>query len=116
MNHSDVMAENGRKGGFAKAEKYKPLIREVIRLFVTRPRMTQQEIAMRVGVSQAFVSEHTKSPYLKMGRYERLIKDISGDLTDEEVEKILFKAKLEKTLLAHQDDINTIKNHKRSKI
>lgn len=116
MNYSEVMAENGRKGGFAKAEKYKPLIREVVRLFVTRPRMTQQEIAKRLGVSQAFVSEHTKSPYLKMGRYERLIEDIVGDLTDEEVDKILFKAKMEEKLLGHQDDINTIKNHKRSKI
>ena len=116
MDYSQIMAENGRKGGFAKAEKYKPLIREVARLFVTRPRMTQHEIAKRVGVSQAFVSEHTKSPYLKMGRYERLIKDIVGDLTDEEIDKILFKAKLEEKFLAHQEDVNTMKNHKRSKI
>lgn len=116
MSYSKSMAENGRKGGFAKAKKYKPLIREVIRLFVTRPRMTQQEIAQKVGVSQGFVSEHTNSPYLKIGRYERFIKDIVGDLTDEEVDKILFKAKLEEKLLAHQADINTIKNHKRLKI
>ena len=116
MDYSEIMAENGRKGGFAKAEKYKPLIREVVRLFVSKPHMTQQEIAKKVGVSQAFVSEHTKGPYLKMVRYERLIKDIVGDLTDEEVDKILFKAKLEEKFLAHQEDVNTMKNHKRSKI
>lgn len=116
MSYSEIMAENGRKGGFAKAKKYKPLIREVIRLFITRPRMTQQEIAQRLGVSQGFVCEHTKNPYLKMGRYERFIKDIVGDLTDEEVDKILLKAKMEEKLLGHQEDINTIKNHKRSKI
>ena len=116
MDYSEIMAENGRKGGFAKAEKYKPLIREVVRLFVTLPRMTQQEIALKVGVSQGFVCEHTKSPFTKLQRYERLIKDIVGDLTDEEVDKILLKSKLEEKFLAHQDDINTIKNHKRSKI
>lgn len=116
MGYSEAMAENGRKGGFAKAEKYKPFIREVVRLFVTRPRMTQQEIAQRIGVSQAFVSEHTKSPFTKLQRYERFIKDIAGGLTDEEVDKILFKAKLEEKLLAHKEDVNTIKSHKRSKI
>lgn len=116
MGYSEIMAENGRKGGYAKAEKYKPLIREVFRLFVTQPRMTQKQIAKRLGVSQAFVSEHTKSPFLKVARYERLIKDIVGDLTDEEVDKILFKAKIEEKLLAHQEDVTTIKNHKRSKI
>ena len=57
MNYSEIMAENGRKGGFAKAEKYKPLIREVVRLFVSKPHMTQQEIASKVGVSQGFVCE-----------------------------------------------------------
>ena len=116
MNYSEIMAENGRKGGFAKAEKYKPLIREVVRLFVSKPHMTQQEIARKVGVSQGFVCEHTKSPFTKLQRYERLIKDIVGELTDEEVDKILFKAKLEEKFLAHQDDVNTIKNHNRSKI
>jgi predicted transcriptional regulator len=116
MDYSETMAENGRKGGYAKAEKYKPLIREVMRLFVTQPRMTQKQIAKRLGVSQAFVSEHTKSSFLKVSRYERLIKDIVGDLTDEEVDKILFKAKLEEKFLAHQEDVNTMKNHKRSKI
>ena len=78
--------------------------------------MTQQEIASKVGVSQGFVCEHTKSPFAKLQRYERLIKDIVGELTDEEVDKILFKAKLEEKLLAHQDDVKIIKNHKRSKI
>ena len=116
MDYSEIMAENGRKGGFAKAEKYKPLIREVVRLFVTRPRMTQQEISQKVGVSQAFVSEHTKNPYTKLQRYERFIKDIVGDLTDEEIDKILLKAKLEEKFLAHQDDVKTVKDHKRSKI
>ena len=116
MDYSQIMAENGRNGGFAKAKKYKPLIREVVRLFVMRPRMTQQEIALKVGVYQGFVCEHTKSPFTKLQRYERLIKDIVGDLTDEEVDKILFKAKLEEKFLAHQEDVNTIKNHKRSKI
>ena len=116
MDYSEMMAENGRKGGFAKAEKYKPLIREVVRLFVTRPRMTQQEIALKVGVSQGFVCEHTKSPFTKLQRYERLIKDIVGDLTDEEVDKILFKAKLEEKFLTHHEDVKTMKNHKRSKI
>lgn len=116
MDYSEIMAENGRKGGFAKAKKFKPLIREVVRLFVTRPRMTQQEIALKVGVSQGFVCEHTKSPFTKLQRYERLIKDIVGDLTDEEVDKILFKAKLEEKFLAHQEDVNTMRDHKRSKI
>ena len=116
MDYSEIMAENGRKGGFAKAEKYKPLIREVMRLFVTQPKITQKQIAKRLGVSQAFVSEHTKSPFLKVARYERFIKDIVGDLTDEEVDKILFKAKLEEKFLAHQEDVNTMKSHKRSKI
>ena len=116
MGYSETMADNGRKGGFAKAEKYKPLIREVMRLFVTQPKITQKQIAKRLGVSQAFVSEHTKSPFLKVARYERFIKDIVGDLTDEEVDKILFKAKLEEKFLAHQEDVNTMKNHKRSKI
>ncbi len=116
MNYSEIMAENGRKGGFAKAEKHKPFVRAVVRLFVSRPLMTPQEIAQRLGVSQGFVSEHTKNPYAKLQRYERFIKDIVGDLTDEEVDKILLKAKLEEKLLCHQDDVNTIKNHKRSKI
>ncbi len=116
MDYSEIMAENGRKGGFAKAKKYKPLIREVVRLFVSRPHMTQHEIALKVGVSQGFVSEHTKSPFTKLQRYERLIKDIRGDLTDEDVDKIIFKAKLEEKLLAHQEDVKTLKNHRRSKI
>ena len=116
MGYLEMMAENGRKGGFAKAEKYKPLIREVVRLFVSKPHMKQQEIALKVGVSQGFVCEHTKSPFTKLQRYERLIKDIVGDLTDEEVDKILFKAKLEEKFLAHQEDVSTMKNHKRSKI
>jgi hypothetical protein len=37
-------------------------------------------------------------------------------LTDEEVDKILFKAKLEEKFLAHQEDVNTMKSHKQSKI
>ena len=116
MDYSQIMAENGRKGGFAKAKKYKPLIREVVRLFVSKPHMTQQEIARKVGVSQGFVCEHTKSPFTKLQRYERLIKDIVGELTDEEVDKILFKAKMEERFLAQKEDVNTMKNHKRSKI
>lgn len=103
MEHSEIRAECGRKGGFAKAQKYKPLIREVVRLFVTQPRMTQQEIAQKFGVSQGFVSEHTKSPYLKMERYDRLIKDIVGDLTEDEVENILFKVKIEEKLFVRQE-------------
>lgn len=116
MDYSEVMAENGRKGGLAKAIKYKSLIIEAIKLFITKPKMTQQEIAEQLGVSQAFVSEHTKDPYIKKRRYDRLTKSITAELTNQELERILLKAKLEEKLLAHQEDINTIKNHKRSKI
>ena len=116
MDYSEIMAENGRKGGLAKASKYKPLIIESVRLFITNPKMTQLEIAKQLGVSQAFVSEHTKDPYIKKRRYDRLTKNITAELTNQEMERILLKAKLEEKLLAHMDDINTIKNHKRSKI
>jgi predicted transcriptional regulator len=116
MGYSETMAENGRKGGLAKGKTFQPLAHEALRLFITKPNMTQKQIAQTLGVSQAFVSEHTKSLYVKMGRYERMIKNIVDDLTDDEIEKILLKAKLEEKMLSHIEDINTIKNHKCSKL
>ena len=44
------------------------------------------------------------------------ISDKGIGMTDEEIDKILLKAKLEEKFLAHQDDVKTVKDHKRSKI
>lgn len=55
-----IYAENGRKGGIARAKKYYKKIEKVVMLFYFEPHLTQKQIAERLGVSQSFVSTHTK--------------------------------------------------------
>ncbi|MEQ6437434.1 hypothetical protein V8Z74_20765 [Comamonas sp. w2-DMI] len=93
----EVLRENGRAGGLAKGQSYKDRRRKAIELFITEPKMTLDEIAKKVGgVSYGFVSEHTKSPFIKKLRYSQVftIQQLLA-LDDEQ-----FKA------LTLQDDIN----------
>lgn len=59
-DYKSVMSEFGRKGGLAKAEPYKPIIKKVINLYVNHLELNQEEIAEICGVSQSFVSKHTR--------------------------------------------------------
>lgn len=69
----ETLRENGRMGGLAKGESYKDKRRKAIELFITEPMMTLDEIAKKVGgISYGFVSEHTKSPFIKKLRYSQV--------------------------------------------
>ncbi|WP_315533489.1 hypothetical protein [Delftia acidovorans] len=63
---------NARLGGLAKGESYKDKRRKAIELFITEPKMTLTQIAEKVGVSHAFVSDYTKSPFIKKLRYSQV--------------------------------------------
>lgn len=57
---SNFYSENGRKGGLARADKYKNKILEVVKLFYKEPHLTKVEISNKVNVSYNFVLKHTK--------------------------------------------------------
>ena len=92
----EVLRENGRAGGLAKGQSYKDRRRRAIEFFITEPKMTLDEIAKKVGVSYGFVSEYTKSPFIKKLRYSQVftIQQLLG-LDDEQFEALTL-----------QDDIN----------
>ena len=95
-SYSRVMASNGRLGGIQKGINYKERRRKAIELFITEPTMTLEQIAQKVGVSQAFVSESTNSLFIKKLRYSQVFTIQQLLMLDDEQ----FKA------LTLQDDIN----------
>lgn len=101
--------EYGRKGGYAKGEKYKKYARRVISLFISKPDMTQHEIAKKVGVSQAFVSKYTSDPFIQQEKYNRIVQQITKDLSEEDLEKILLKSKLESLILQNKDVVKSMR-------
>lgn len=95
-NYSRAMASNGRLGGIQKGINYKERKRKAIELFITEPTMTLEQIAKKIGVSQAFVSESTNSLSIKKLRYSQIFTIQQLLKLDDEQ----FKA------LTLQDDIN----------
>jgi hypothetical protein len=67
--YSQIMAENGRKGGYAKGQRYANKVPIIVLLFA-RTNLTQNEIAIKVGVSQAMVSKYTNDVNLKIQRLQ----------------------------------------------
>lgn len=104
--------EAGRLGGKTRAKKYVPLARKVVWFFVCKPDMTQEEIALKIGVSQAFVSKYTNNLYIKQARINNSIKKLVKDLTEEDLNRLLLKAKLESIILSHKDDVKTLRERK----
>ncbi|ABE29058.1 hypothetical protein [Paraburkholderia xenovorans] len=102
----DFHVENGRKGGEARAKKFWPKIKHSIILFIRFPELNQDEIAKRVGASQAFVSKHTSYNALKIARLSAQ----SDSMSEDELEALLEKIKLEVELK------NEIVKPKRSKL
>ena len=94
-DYSETMAENERKGGIAKGKKYLKTIKQAIMLFITQPQMTQQDIAFKLGVSQAFVSKYTSHPAIKLRRLNG--KNINID--DDVLLRMLLKIDLDKKFL-----------------
>jgi predicted XRE-type DNA-binding protein len=111
-NYLEVLAENGRKGGIQKGLNYKKYIAKVIELFIADRHLTQKDIAIKVGVSQAFVSKHTNYDCLKIERLER---GDNSNLTNIELEKILLKINLEKNLkyVKQTEEYEIIQKHKK---
>lgn len=76
--------EMGRKGGLARAKKYKQKIFKVIFIFSTRYHLKQTEIAKICGVSQSFVSKYTNNFSVKKAR----IKNVNSDLARMSMEQL----------------------------
>lgn len=94
-DYSAVMAANGRKGGIAKGKAYEKTVHKIINAFVNTE-LTQQEIALKFGVSQAMVNKYVNKDLLKIMRLEK--RSVSKLFTDEEISKVLDKIKLEEEL------------------
>jgi predicted transcriptional regulator len=109
-DYSQIMAENGRKGGLAKGAKYKETITKIVQYFVTT-RLNQQEIAEKLGVSQAMVNKYVCNDFLKIIRLQNTYVD--KIFTKEEIGTILEKIQLEKEL---KKEAKILKPQKRIKI
>ncbi|GAB3374761.1 winged helix-turn-helix transcriptional regulator [Massilia agri] len=95
QEHSELMAELGRKGGLAKGAKYKIKVVKIIQYFVNT-RLNQQEIAEKLGVSQAMVNKYVNSDFLKIERLKH--NSVEKIFTEDEIDIILQKIQLEKEL------------------
>ena len=104
--------EYGRKGGYARGEKYKKYARRVIAMFISKPNMTQHQIAKKVGISQAFVSKYTNNPFVQQEKFNRIVQDITKDLSEEDLDKILLKSKLESLMFENKDVVKSMKEKK----
>lgn len=114
----EVLRENGRAGGLAKGQSYKDRRRRAIELFITEPTMTLDEIAKKVGVSYGFVSEYTKSPFIKKLRYSQVftIQQLLG-LDDEKFEALTLRDDINQDLekmerIKNTDDYKQLKKDK----
>ena len=58
--HLERMRDIGKKGGLSRGKKYNKNIAKAVNLYLNHPELNQQEIAKECGVSQAFVSIHTR--------------------------------------------------------
>lgn len=89
--------ENGRKGGIAKGKKYKDKVLSAIYLFYKEPFLTKKQIGEKIGMSQTFVSKHTKVLTKPFGKLPK-------DFWDRQ-EKILLKNFLDKNLPINSQEI-----------
>lgn len=116
--YSKNMAKNGRKGGTQKGLNYRNKRRKCIELFISNSLITLNEIAQKIGVSQAFVSNCTNYNNLKALRYsqqydiQRLLK-----LDDEQFKALVLKDEIEEDLkkyerIKNSDDYKQLKNNK----
>ena len=89
--------ECGSLGGLAKSEKYKDKRRKAIELYITKPDLTLNEIAEKVGgVSYGFVKCHTKTITIKSLKFSRVFENYKciETLTDEDFETLIEKSNL----------------------
>ena len=114
----EALRENGRLGGLAKGESYKDKRRKAIQLFIAEPTMTLDEIAKKVGVSYGFVSEYTKSHFIKKLRYSKVftIQQLLG-LDDEQFEALTLQDDINQDLekmerIQNSDDYKQLKKDK----
>ena len=96
-NYSKAMAKNGRLGGTQKGLNYIHKRRKCIELFISNSKITLNEIAKKIGVSQAFVSYCTNHNHLKVLRYsqeydiQKLLKQYERIKATEEYKQIKRK-------------------------
>lgn len=114
----EALRANARLGGLAKGESYKDKRRKAIELFITEPMMTLTQIAEIVGVSHGFVSEYTKSPFIKKLRYSQVftIQQLLA-LDDEQFKALTLQDDIEQDLLnmeriKNSDDYKQLKKDK----
>ena len=89
--YSQIMSENGRKGGIAKGQAYHKKINQIIAYFINT-NFSQQVIAQKLNVSQAMVSKYTNNDLLKI---ERLKNNVTSE-TEIKLNKLLLEIELDK--------------------
>jgi len=94
-SHSELMAALGKKGGIARGKKYEKRIVQIVQYFVNT-RLNQQEIAEKLGVSQAMVNKYVNYDFLKIERLKH--NSVEKIFTQDEINTILEKMQLEKEL------------------
>lgn len=101
--YRQAMSKNGKKGGTQKGLNYIHKRRECIELFISNSKITLNEIAKKIEVSQAFVSYCTNHNHLKVLRYsqeydiQKLLK-----LDDEQFKALVLKDEIEEDLKQYE--------------
>ncbi|QIL78567.1 hypothetical protein G7047_00500 [Diaphorobacter sp. HDW4A] len=117
-NYSRALASNGRLGGLARGKKYENKRRQSQELYIANIKITIKEIAEKVGVSIGFVSDCTKSQFMKSLRYSQkfTIQDLLK-LNDEQFQALTLQddilqdlAKMER--IKKSDDYKQLKRDK----